>query len=400
MAKKITQAVIFAGGMGMRLRPLTLTMPKPMVPVNGRPFLEYVVEHLRENGITDIVILLGYLPEKIAEHFGDGKKFGVNIRYSITPPEWENGARLRTVGEMLDDDILLLYSDNYLPIDLDAMTELYRSRGSTGMLTVYNNRDAAGEYGSKNNVKVQNDGLATYYGPALDAPDANAIDVGFFIMPKSVLEFIVGENPKFQDTVLPGLIARKQLSAYRTDHPYYPITSAGHIPVVEKFFEPKKVVFLDRDGVINKKAPEHDYIKRWKEFEFLPGSLEALKLLADAGYQTYIISNQRGIARGVMTEGHLAEINTRMIEEIERGGGRVDDVYYCPHGDDDKCFCRKPSPGLFYKAARDHHVDLTKAVMIGDSKTDVEAAGAAGVRGILIKQGGLLEAVKELLKRS
>jgi len=398
MAKKIKQAVIFAGGMGVRLRPLTLTMPKPMVPVNGRPFLEYIVEHLRENGITDIVMLLGYLPEKIAEHFGDGKDFGVNIRYSFTPPEWESGARLRTVGEMLDDDILLLYSDNYLPIDLAAMTAVYESHGGTGMLTVYNNRDAAGEYGSKNNVKVQDDGSVAYYGPALEVPEANAIDIGFFIMPKSVLEFIVGENPKFQDTVLPELIARKSLSAFRTDHPYYPITSIGHIPVVEKFFTPKKVVFLDRDGVINKKAPEHDYIKSWEEFEFLPGALEALRLLAEADYRVYVVSNQRGIARGLMTEAHLAEINTKMTEEIKRHGGRVDGVYYCPHSDDDNCFCRKPSPGLFYRAARDHHLDLTKTVMIGDSKTDVQAAEAARVRGILIKEGELFSAVKELIK--
>ena len=81
--KPFTQAIILAGGRGERLRPFTDNLPKPMVPVNGKPFLEYVVELLRENGITEIVMLLGYLPEKITEYFGDGKKFGVSIKYSI-----------------------------------------------------------------------------------------------------------------------------------------------------------------------------------------------------------------------------------------------------------------------------------------------------------------------------
>ncbi len=398
MAKKIKQAVIFAGGLGTRLRPLTLTLPKPMAPVGGRPFLEHLIELLRTNGITDIVLLLGYLPEKIIEHFGDGKKFGVHIRYSVTPVEDETGTRLKKAEALLDDRFLLLYSDNYWPIVLDEMTAFHDATGAAGMMTVYNNRDAGGEYGSKNNVKVEEDGMVSYYGPVSDdVALVNTIDMGFFIMNKAIIGIVPDENVSFQGVVLPHLIKERQLVAYRTDHPYYPITSLGHLPIVEKFLAAKKVIFLDRDGVINKKAAEHDYIKKWEEFEFVPGAVEALKLLTDAGYEIYIISNQRGIARGLMSHDDLADIHQRMGEELERNGARIAGIYYCPHGKDEDCFCRKPRAGMLFRAAREHHINLTKTVMIGDKESDVAAGRAAGCRTILAKEGELLAVVKLLL---
>lgn len=401
MVGKIKQAVILAGGTGMRLRPLTLTIPKPMVLVNGRPFLEYNVELLRENGVEEIVLLLGYLPEKIMEHFGDGKKFGVRIRYSVTDVDDETGTRLKKAAPLLDDRFLLTYSDNYFPLKLHEMAAFHDAKGTIGMMSVYNNRDGGGEYGRKNNVKVREDGTVLYYGPARDDDGANATDIGFFIMPREIVAMLPEENVSFQGSILPKLIGMGELAAYQTDHPYYPITLPAHLPVVEKFLAPKKVVFLDRDGVINKKAAEHDYVKHWGEFTFLPGAVQAVKLLTDAGYQIYVVSNQRGIARGLMTEADLADIHERMTEELARHGGRIADIYYCPHGNDDGCFCRKPRPGMFFRAAREHHLNLTKAVVIGDSPSDKEAGKAAGCRVVLIiKEGDLLRVVQSLIRKS
>lgn len=385
----------------MRLRPLTLTTPKPMVLVNNHPFLEYLVELLRENGIEDIVLLLGYLPEKITEHFGDGKKFGVRIRHSITDVDDDTGTRLKKAESFLDDYFLLMYGDNYLPIRLHKMIAFHDAKGAAGMMTVYNNRDGGGEYGMKNNVKVEEGGKVSYYGPASgDLARANATDVGFFIMPKEVVRMLPRENCSFQDAVLPKLVRERQLVAYRTDHPYYPITSLAHLPVMEKFLEPKKVIFMDRDGVVNKKVADGDYVKHWGEFEFVPGAVAAVKLLTDAGYQIYIISNQRGIGRNLMTEEDLADIHQRMTAELARGGGHVSETYYCPHEKEEDCFCRKPNPGLFFQAAREHHIDLTKAVAIGDSPSDQAAGEAAGCRTILVKEGDLLKVVQSLIKES
>jgi histidinol-phosphate phosphatase family protein len=402
MPKNIKQAVILAGGRGTRLAPITNTIPKPMVPINGRPFLEYLVELLRKNGIEKILLLLGYLPEKVVEHFGDGKKFGVDITYSITDVDDDTGTRIKKAATLLDDQFLLLYSDNYWPLDLAKMVAFHDEKKTLGMMTVYNNRDGGGEYGLKNNVRVEDDGLVSLYGyKKEELPDtANAIDAGSFIMPKTVLDLIPNENVSFQATVLPKLIAQRQLAAFRMDHPYYFITSVAHLPTVEKFFAPKKVVFLDRDGVINKKAEEGDYVKRWDNFKFLPGAAVAVGLLTKAGYQIYLISNQRGIARGLMTEADLADIHGRMAAELAKAGGHIDGLYHCPHGREEKCFCRKPQPGMLFKAARERHLDLTKTVMIGDRASDVAAAEAAGCRAILAKEGDLLPVVQSLLRES
>lgn len=159
----------------------------------------------------------------------------------------------------------------------------------------------------------------------------------------------------------------------------------------------QKTVFLDRDGVINKKMPEGDYVKNWDEFEFLPGAIEAVKLLNQNGYQVYVITNQRGIARGLMTEEDLDDIHQKMQRELKRQSVNIDDIYYCPHNYEDNCDCRKPKPGMLLQAASDHNLDLTKAICIGDSNFDVEAGKAAGCKAILVEtDGDLLKVVEGL----
>lgn len=145
-----------------------------------------------------------------------------------------------------------------------------------------------------------------------------------------------------------------------------------------------KTVFLDRDGVINRKRPEGDYVKRWEEFEFLPGAKEALKVLKEMGVRLIVVTNQRGIARGVMTERDLEEIHRRMLEELSLFGASVDAIYYCPH-EEGACDCRKPREGLFQKAKRDFpDIDFASSAVIGDSLSDMEVGTRLGSLTILI----------------
>ena len=394
----IRQAVILAGGLGTRLRPLTNQLPKPMVPVAGKPFLEHLVGMLRQNGIEELVLLLGYLPEKITEHFGDGKNFGVSIKYSIGSVQDLTGTRVRNAAPLLAQEFLLLYSDNYWPMDLKKMLKHYREKQVLGALTAYSNRHGDAEHGRENNVRIDSAGLVTRYGPFSDDPQLNAVDIGFFLMNKDVVDLMPEENFSFEHVVLPKLIEQNNLAGYVTDHPYHSITTIGQLPTVEKFLSDKKVMLLDRDGVINKQMPPHDYVKKWREFEFLPGALEACKALTDAGYQIYLISNQRGIARGLMTPNDLDDIHAKMAEVIQTHGGRIAGVYSCPHSNDDRCSCRKPKPGMLFQAARDHAINLTKTVFIGDEESDRLAGDAAGCRMILVTpEQSLASIVNDLL---
>jgi len=148
----------------------------------------------------------------------------------------------------------------------------------------------------------------------------------------------------------------------------------------------RRAVFLDRDGVINKKAPEGDYIKSWDEFEFLPSVKTAIRKLNENGFLVIIVSNQRGIARGLMTEEDLKEIHRKMKEELAEVRAVIDGIYYCPHDLDDHCNCRKPKPGLLLKAAREHDIDLGRSWMVGDHESDIEAGKRAGCKTILISR--------------
>lgn len=156
-----------------------------------------------------------------------------------------------------------------------------------------------------------------------------------------------------------------------------------------------KAVFLDRDGLINVQAPPHQYITRWEEFRFLPGVPEAIRRLNEAGYLVLIVSNQRGVARGMMTMEAVEDIHRHMCAALAKAGAHIDGIYVCPHNEGE-CHCRKPEIGLFLQAERDFPIDKSQSWMVGDSDTDTEAGRRYGVR--TIKTTSLPEAVKEILE--
>ena len=145
----------------------------------------------------------------------------------------------------------------------------------------------------------------------------------------------------------------------------------------------KKTIFLDRDGVINRKIDD-DYVKSWDEFEFLPDAIEALKILTENDFRLIVVTNQRGIARGLMTEADLHEVHSHMLAELKKYGATIAGIFHCPH-DKDQCDCRKPLPGLFLQATQKFpDIDFTKAIMIGDSLSDIEAGNALGCKTIFV----------------
>lgn len=142
----------------------------------------------------------------------------------------------------------------------------------------------------------------------------------------------------------------------------------------------RRAVFLDRDGVINKKAPEGDYVTRWEDFQFLPHVAEAIAQLNSGGLRVIVITNQRCIAKGLITVAELEMMHRRMSESLAERGAQIDAIYYCPHDMQPVCRCRKPAPGMLIDAARDHRIDLPASWMIGDSDIDIEAGQAAGCK--------------------
>lgn len=161
---------------------------------------------------------------------------------------------------------------------------------------------------------------------------------------------------------------------------------------------PKKTVFIDRDGVINRDSP--DYIKCREEFHLLPGSLEAFRLLHENGFTAIVVTNQSVIGRKFTTPEELRLIFAKMTEAIDSSGGHVTDIMFCPHLPSDQCHCRKPAPGMILDARDRHAIDLSTAVMIGDSVKDIECAANAGVgRAVLVRTGNGKKALEKLMEK-
>lgn len=150
-------------------------------------------------------------------------------------------------------------------------------------------------------------------------------------------------------------------------------------------FEGIANVFLDRDGVINRKAPEGQYIVCWSDVEILPGVEEAIAALNRSGRRVMVVSNQRGIALGLYTAADVDAIHSKLQEHLAGSGAHVDAFYFCPH-DEGECDCRKPGTGMFLQAFRDFpDANATNSVMIGDSISDIEAARRLGMRSIFVE---------------
>jgi D-glycero-D-manno-heptose 1,7-bisphosphate phosphatase len=368
------QAVILAGGRGTRMRPITNDRPKPMVPILGRPFLEYQIEQLHEQGFERALILLGYLPDVVQSHFGDGREWGMEITYSVTEPDQLTSSRIAAARHLIDPCFLLLYCDNYWPMQMRRLWARFRQAGKPGLITVYSNKD---DY-SRGSVALDDDGHVRVFDRLRTTPGLRGVELSYAILTDLCLDLLPEQDTLFEEAIYTPLAQQGRLTAYESDHRYYSVGSLQRLPVTESFFRREPAVILDRDGVLNQKPPRAQYVRNWSEWTWCGGSLEALRLLRQAGYRTIIASNQPGIGRKVMDEAALAAVHQRMNAEAEAAGGRIDAIYCCPHGWDDGCDCRKPKPGLLYQAQREHHLDLTRTPFIGDDERDAAAAEAAG----------------------
>ena len=155
-------------------------------------------------------------------------------------------------------------------------------------------------------------------------------------------------------------------------------------------------LILDRDGVLNEEAPAHGYILRAEEFRWLPGSLEALVVLSQAGLRLSVATNQSAVGRGLMSPSQLELILARMRSDAEAAGARLSGIYFCPHAPGAGCDCRKPAPGLLLSAVRDSGIREHETLMVGDDVRDVTAARAAGITPVLVRTGKGLRAAATL----
>lgn len=403
------KAVIQAGGKGTRISEITGdVIPKPMLEISGYPILYHQMMNLKKNGITDITVIIGHLGNVIKDYFGDGKQFGLNISYVEEDPQKPLGTAgsLYFLKDKLKENFVFLLADVFIDIDFEKMEQYHIANNADVTLLTHPNghpfdSDLVVEEGGV--VKAfdykSNDRTTYNY--------KNLVNAGIMIFSPSVFKYLT-ELRKYnyeKDIIVPLINEGKVVSYKSSEYAKDMGTPERYRRVQEDYnsgicdaknlANKQKAIFLDRDGTINEYV---GFLRKEEDFRLIPGVSEAIKKINNSGYLAIVVTNQPVIARGEVTEEGLEEIHKKMETLLGLDGAYIDDIYYCPHHPDKgfegeipelkiECDCRKPKTGMLEKAAREHNIDLSSSIMIGDSTLDIKMAENAGMQSVLLKTG-------------
>lgn len=391
------KAVIMAGGRGTRIASVRSDIPKPMIPVLGKPILSYGIDVLKRQGITDITLVIGYLGDAISDYYGDGSAYGVRISYvRETTPLGTAGGLYYLRGEV-GDDFLLLNGDIIWDVDISRFLAFHKAHGAAATILTHPNSHP---YDSGLVFTDRTSGRVTKW---LHKEDErlwyhNRVNAGLHILSPRILNlFPRPEKRDLDREILRSLIPRGGLYAYDSPEYVKDMGTPDRLAQVEEDVKAglvqernlsrrQKAIFLDRDGTINR---QNGFISRPEDLELLPGAAEAIRKINASGYLAIVITNQPVVARGECTMEGLDVIHQKMETLLGREGAFIDDLFFCPHHPDRgfpgevkelkiDCDCRKPKPGLFYRARDRYNIDLSRSYMIGDSRRDEEAGRNAG----------------------
>ena len=387
--------VILAGGLGTRLRSVVSEVPKCMAPVAGRPFLWYLLEQLRHYRVRRVILSVGYLREVIQAWIGEhGAEYPFEFVFAVEEEPLGTGGGIRLAASMAQSaDVVVLNGDTFYDADLQALVDARKAAGVPIAIALKPMRDFD-RYGT---VELGAGGIIGAF--RVKAPCAEGLINGgiYALDPGSGVMEGHGARFSFEKDVLEPQCARRQLAGMVQDGYFIDIgipqdyARACASPLLlqhrQTFLEAVRslsgmdTLLLDRDGVLNRLRPG-DYVKTWSEFEWLPGALEALCEAARKFPRIYIVTNQRGVGRGLMTQEALDDVHARMLSDVAAAGGRIDGIYVCTAVSDEDP-CRKPARGMFDALLLEHpEVRPERTAMIGDSKSDMEFAANCGICGI------------------
>jgi D-glycero-alpha-D-manno-heptose 1-phosphate guanylyltransferase len=383
------EAIILAGGLGTRLWSALPDMPKSMAMIGSRPFLEYQMDHLISNGISRFILSVGYQSAFIRDRFKD-RYSNCEIGYaSEKTPLGTGGAVKNAMQHVTGDHVFIANGDSLFLSDLHAQLKVHLRHRADVTMALKPMQDFD-RYGS---VMVDQGGWITHFLEkqftreglingglylfnvstfrSLELPNVFSIEKDFFQTRIDQLKFFgFVSRGYFLDIGIPEDLSRAQ----------YEISI---FPRIDKSW----TLFLDRDGVINKKM-DHDYVKSLDEFEFIPGSLDALVELSRIFGRLIIVTNQQGIGKGLMTEEDLHRIHGYLLEKVRQMGGAIDAIYHAPQLEEEASPMRKPGTGMALLAKKDFpEIEFAKSIIIGDSANDLDFGKRTNMIPVMISQG-------------
>lgn len=399
------KTIIMAGGKGTRIAELFPDIPKPLIPVDGVPILEREIRSLVSQGLSDIILTVGYLANKIINYFGDGSQLDAKINYFIEDAPLGNaGALFRLREKIGTEPFLLLNADSAFDVDFLRMVDFHKQHG--GLVTLFTHPNSH-PYDSGLIIADENGVVKQWLSKEDVRPQwyENCVNAGLHIIDPNVLDLAskdINLNYKvdLDRQLLKPLCKTGMMYSYNSPEYVKDMGTPERFQQVEDDYKrgivaaknlhnKQRAVFLDRDGTINKYV---GFLRNIDDFELIEGVANAIRLINKSGYLAIVVTNQPVIARGEVSWNQLHEIHRKMETLLGKNGAYLDGIYICPHHPDKgfpnerpeykiNCNCRKPKPGLLLKAAKDYNIDLKSSYMIGDTDTDAKAGENAGCKG-------------------
>lgn len=382
----ISDAVILAGGFGTRLSHVVSNVPKPMAPVYGKPFLSYLMDRLVEAGITRIALATGYKHECIESYFGASYR-GIEIIYSQETTPLFTGGAIRQAAQFIEStDFVVLNGDTLFDIDLQQLYDFHVQRHAQLSVALRHVNDTS-RYGS---VTCTNEHIVEFKekDASIGAGDING---GIYLINRAwLLAQPLPVKFSFEKELMQPMAGQEGFYGLSFNSYFIDIgVPEDYFRAQEEFktlFPEDQFLFLDRDGILNKHLPG-DYVRNWSMWEWLPGVLDAMPLLAQRYQRIFIVTNQQGVGKGLMTQADLDDVHRHMIADIEAAGGRIDRIYICTELESAHSPNRKPEIGMALQAQRDFpEVDFHRSIMVGDNVTDIVFARNARMRAVYISK--------------
>ena len=387
---QVKEAIILAGGLGTRLRGVVPDLPKCMAPVAGQPFLKHVIRYFLSQGVERFIFSLGYKHELI-EQFLNDEFATLNYQCSVEEEALGTGGAIQLACKRtIEKNVLIANGDTIFKAGLQmaASFHIEKKADCTLLLKTMQNSDRYGTVELDTDFTVKN----FREKQLLQSGDINA---GIYIL--NVERFLAKGFPEkfsFEKDYLERYYPEKTISGVIQEGYFIDIgipedyqraqEELKQIPLHLENVNDGWTIFLDRDGVINYEK-ENNYILNWDEFEFYPGVTDAIRILSKRFNKVVVVSNQRGVGRGLMTEEDLLDIQQRMRLKIAEDGGRIDKIYYCTATEPNH-FYRKPNPGMALQATRDFpSIDLSKSIMVGNKSSDMQFGRNAGTYTVYLK---------------
>lgn len=402
------QLIILAGGMGTRLRARLGDLPKPMIPIAGKPLLELQIELAKFHGFTDILIFACYRADLIEQHFGDGSRWGLRVRTIVEHEPLGTAGAVLAGFDLLADDFVVMYGDTMVNVDLQRICQAHTCQQADATLLLHPNDHPL----DSDLVEANAEGWVTAFHNRPHPPVRwfqNLVNAGLYVVRKAALQPWTTSQKAldFGKDLFPAMLGCKaKLLAYNspeyikdigTPERYDKICAEFTAGVVQRssLGTAQRAVFLDRDGTLIK---EVDGLRSPEQLELLPGVAEAIRELNHHGWRSILVTNQPVVAKGFCTERDVAEAHNKLETLLGREHAFLDRIYWCPHHPQKgfpgerldlkiDCECRKPKPGMILQAKQDLNLDLQASWLIGDTTIDVETGKNAGLKTILVRTG-------------